>query len=253
MTLLKKIESFNEGSEINNLPSLSFNINKISLFKFCKYIKCKLTMDIKNLRLNYNKSTINFNNLKDNPFEYFLSWFSDALSINKNEANACVLSTVSNDLPSSRVILLKSVNENGFTFFTNYLSEKSQDIELNPNVALNFYWAELERQVRILGTAQKISRKDSESYFNLRPRESQIGAWVSKQSEDIDLQHDFSKHIDKIKNKFKDTDIKAPLYWGGYLIAPSKFEFWQGRPSRLHDRLIYELEDGDWIKTRLAP
>ncbi len=211
-------------------------------------------MDLKNLRLNYKKSSIDFKNLLDSPIEFFLTWFDDALKLSKHEANACVLSTVSiENKPSSRVVLLKSVNVNGFTFFTNYKSNKSLDINNNPNVSLNFYWPELERQVRITGIAEQISQKDSDEYFNNRPRESQIGAWLSNQSTSIDLNYNFMATLNKLENTFISKDVDRPLHWGGYLINPDKMEFWQGRPSRLHDRLLYEANENGWNKKRLAP
>ena len=211
-------------------------------------------MDLKNLRLNYKKSAIDFKNLEDNPISFFLKWFDDTLKVNKDEANACVLSTVSvENKPSSRVVLLKSVNEKGFTFFTNYKSDKSLDIQNNPNVSLNFYWPELERQVRITGVSEQISPKDSDEYFKNRPRESQMGAWLSHQSTSIGLYYDFMDTLNKLESTFKGKDIERPLHWGGYCIIPSKIEFWQGRPSRLHDRLLYEFDENVWNKKRLAP
>lgn len=211
-------------------------------------------MDLKNLRLNYKKSSIDFKNLEDNPISFFLKWFDDALKLNKDEANACVLSTVSaENKPSSRVVLLKSVNEKGFTFFTNYNSNKSLDIQKNPNVSLNFYWPELERQVRITGVSEQISPKDSDEYFKNRPRESQMGAWLSHQSTSICLYYDFIETLNKLESTFKGKDIERPLHWGGYCIIASKIEFWQGRPSRLHDRLLYEFDENVWNKKRLAP
>ena len=211
-------------------------------------------MDIRNVRLDYKKSAINFNDLEDNPIKYFLNWFADALAINKDEANACVLSTVSeNNLPSSRVVLLKGVNEDGFTFFTNYKSNKSKDIEVNPNVALNFYWPELERQVRISGVVEKIATKVSDKYFKTRPRESQMGAWISEQSKEIDLHDNLREIINIFESKFKGKEVERPLHWGGFCIVPSRVEFWQGRSSRLHDRLLYKLEGDEWSKERLAP
>ena len=211
-------------------------------------------MDLKNLRLNYKKSSIDFKNLDYNPISFFLKWFDDALKVNKDETNACVLSTVSvENKPTSRVVLLKSVNEKGFTFFTNYKSNKSLDIQNNPNVSLNFYWPELERQVRITGVSEQISPKDSDEYFKNRPRESQMGAWLSHQSTSIGLYYDFMDTLNKLESTFKGKDIERPLHWGGYCIIPSKIEFWQGRPSRLHDRLLYEFDENVWNKKRLAP
>tara|TARA_B110000444_G_C18622776_1_gene492976 strand:- start:158 stop:793 length:636 start_codon:yes stop_codon:yes gene_type:complete len=211
-------------------------------------------MDIRNVRLNYKKSAIDFSNLEDCPIEYFLNWFTDALAINKDEANACVLSTVSEiSSPSSRVVLLKEVNDNGFTFFTNYSSNKSKDIDSNPNVALNFYWPELERQVRVNGTAKKITKEESNAYFKSRPRESQLGALLSKQSRVINLNYSFIDNLNKLEVSNIGKQINCPSDWGGYCVSPSKVEFWQGRPSRLHDRLLYKLEDDVWSKMRLAP
>ena len=205
-------------------------------------------------RTNYKKSTIDFTNLDENPIKYFINWFADALKVNKQEANACVLSTVSLDnCPSSRVVLLKGVNENGFTFFTNYQSSKAIDIDANPNVALNFYWPELERQVRVTGIAKKNTTSESDTYFESRPRDSQMGAWLSSQSKIIDLDYNFMNTLNNLETKFKDKLVERPLHWGGYCVAPAKVEFWQGRPSRLHDRLVYEIDGNTWIIKRLAP
>ena len=211
-------------------------------------------MDLKNLRLNYKKSSIDFKNLTDSPIEFFLTWFDEALKVNKYEANACVLSTISaQNTPTSRVVLLKSVHEKGFIFFTNYKSNKSTDIENNNNVALNFYWPELEKQVRITGKAIKISTKDSDSYFKSRPRESKMGAWLSHQSTEIGLYYNFMETLNNLESKFKGKEVERPLNWGGYCIEANSIEFWQGRPSRLHDRLLYELNGTIWNKKRLAP
>ena len=211
-------------------------------------------MDLRNMRLNYQKSKIDFDNLDNNPIDFFLEWFNEAVKINKNEANACVLSTISSDYkPSSRLVLLKDITEKGFTFFTNYESDKSVDIENNNNVALNFYWPELERQVRINGLAKRIESKKSDDYFKIRPRESQLAAWLSDQSSSIDLDYDFTGSLEILETKFKDKEVNRPLNWGGYCIAPNRIEFWQGRPSRFHDRVLYVLDRGSWNKKRLAP
>tara|TARA_B100001758_G_C18416790_1_gene620768 strand:- start:44 stop:691 length:648 start_codon:yes stop_codon:yes gene_type:complete len=211
-------------------------------------------IDFKNIRINYKKLKIDFNNLKDCPIDLFLDWFHEALSTNKHEANACVLSTVSIDnKPSSRVVLIKEVNKEGFIFFTNYRSDKSTDIHCNPNVSLNFYWPELERQVRICGVANKIPNSDSDDYFNSRPRESQLGALLSDQSLSVSMDHDFMKVLDTLKIKFEGKEVKRPLHWGGYCVLPRKIEFWQGRPSRLHHRLMYVFDGKRWHKERLAP
>jgi pyridoxamine 5'-phosphate oxidase len=145
------------------------------------------------------------------------------------------------------------MNENGFTFFTNYQSSKAKDIDVNPNVALNFYWPELERQVRITGIAKKIAMNDSDTYFESRPRDSQMGAWLSDQSKVINLDYNFADTLNSLQTKFKDKSLTRPLHWGGYCISPNKVEFWQGRPSRLHDRLVYEIDGNKWNKKRLSP
>ena len=210
-------------------------------------------MDFKNIKVDYKKFEINFKDLDSHPVDFFLKWFSDILEINK-EANACVLSTVSHDnKPSSRVVLLKDVSKKGFVFFTNYQSDKSIDIEDNNYVALNFYWSELERQVRIRGKAERISAEESDIYFKRRPRESQMGACLSNQSSSIDLDYDFTDELEVLRNKFKGKEVNRPSHWGGYYIMPNQVEFWQGRPSRLHDRLLYEFNGESWDKKRLAP
>lgn len=206
------------------------------------------------MRLNYQKSKIDFKNLDKDPIIYFLKWFNEALKVNKHEANACVLSTISSDSkPSSRVVLLKDISKKGFTFFTNYKSDKSVDIEHNNYVTLNFYWPELERQVRVSGEAKKTDPKDSEDYFKSRPRESQLAAWLSNQSGSIELHYNPTTSLNLLATKFKGKEVNRPLHWGGYCINPNKIEFWQGRPSRFHDRLLYKFDGKNWNKKRLAP
>jgi pyridoxamine 5'-phosphate oxidase len=149
--------------------------------------------------------------------------------------------------------LLKNINDRGFTFFTNFESDKSIDIENNKNVALNFYWPELERQVRISGEAGKIKHKDSDAYFRSRPRASQLGTWLSNQSTSISLDHNFTESLTKLEARFKGKEVARPSHWGGYCIDDDKIEFWQGRPSRFHDRVLYEFDTDNWSKRRLAP
>ena len=211
-------------------------------------------MDLKNLRLSYGINKIDFNNLEENPIIFFKRWFEVALKNTKSEANSCVLSTITKvNTPSTRVVLLKDITDNGFVFFTNFNSSKSTDMSNNNNVSLNFYWPEIERQVRINGTVTMIKRKESVEYFQSRPRESQLGAWLSEQSSSINFDHSFDSELNIIEDKFKDKDIECPIHWGGYCVKPLKFEFWQGRPSRLHDRLLYEFESNCWKLKRLAP
>ena len=210
-------------------------------------------MDLKNLRLSYGKNKIDFNNLEEDPIIFFKRWFEVALKYTNSEANSCLLSTITKlNTPSTRVVLLKDITNNGFVFFTNFNSSKSVDILNNNNVSLNFYWPEIERQVRINGTVTKINRKESVEYFQSRPRESQLGAWLSEQSSSINFDHSFDSELNIITDKFKDKDIECPSYWGGYCVKPLKFEFWQGRPSRLHDRLLYEFKSNCWKLKRLA-
>jgi len=208
---------------------------------------------IKHLREDFNKHKLNFNNLPEHPVSLFSKWMEQALEKN-DEANAFVLSTVSDkNTPSSRVLLLRDFDTKGFTFFTNYKSIKANDIENNNNVALNFYWPKFQRQVRIVGLAEKISDLDSDKYFISRPRESQIGAWVSQQSSVIPLDTDFENNMVNMESKFKGKKVERPLNWGGYKVMPKSVEFWQGRPSRLHDRVKYTISKNNWKLDRLAP
>ena len=212
-----------------------------------------LESKIKNLREDFNKYKIDIKNLPNHPISIFTKWIQEALKDNE-KANAFVLSTISKgNEPTSRVVLLRAFDEHGFTFFTNYKSSKSEDIDNNNRVALNFYWEEFQRQVRIVGKADRISAADSDEYFSSRPRNSQIGSWVSKQSSVVNLYFKFVNAMDEIESKFKGKKVDRPKHWGGYKIKPISIEFWQGRPFRLHQRIRYTLEKDDWKKERLAP
>ena len=207
---------------------------------------------IKNLRTDYLKSELNVEDLSEEPITLFKKWLSQAISYS-NDANAFVLSTVNSyGLPSSRVLLLRDVTEKGFSFFTNYSSRKSQEIEVNPNVCMNFFWPEMERQVRINGSINRLSEKESDDYFNSRPYESKIGAWSSPQSQLIKSREVLEKKIKEIKKKYP-NEVPRPENWGGYFIIPNEIEFWQGRASRLHDRFLYKKEGKSWMINRLAP
>ena len=189
-----------------------------------------------------------------NPFEQFNVWFDEANQTEIVEPTAAILSTVGEDNhPSARTILLKEVNEKGFVFYTNYESKKAKDIASNPNISLLFLWKEQQRQVRIVGQSVKISREESEKYFRTRPRESQIGAWASHQSSVIPDRKSLDNKFEEYRKKFGDKEIPLPDFWGGYVIIPNYFEFWQGRPGRLHDRICYKFEDQEWRIFRLAP
>ncbi len=190
--------------------------------------------------------------LKD-PVEQFQTWFKEALDAQLTEPNAMSLSTIHNNKPSSRCVLLKGVENGGFTFFTNYHSAKGQDIDNNPNVALNFIWLELERQVRIEGVARKLSAAENDTYFYSRPIGSQIGAIVSAQSTLLKDRKELDDAWSAIESRYHTEKPIRPEHWGGYHVQPNSIEFWQGRSSRLHDRLRYDLTDGEWKICRLSP
>ena len=207
---------------------------------------------IKNIRTDYVKNELNFDDLTVHPFDLFKSWMTDALE-HVSEPNAFVLSTVNVEgKPSSRVLLLRDLDDKGFNFFTNYNSQKSQDIESNPHVCMNFFWYESERQVRVSGRIEKLSSEASEDYFSSRPYESKIGAWSSPQSSVIDSREVLNKNVKDFSSQYTE-DVHRPPHWGGYCIVPDKIEFWQGRSSRLHDRFVYSLEGEEWKIVRLAP
>lgn len=212
-------------------------------------------MDIGELRRHYTRAELNEESLKDDPFEQFERWFKEACDAELTEPNAMVLSTVAADgQPSSRTVLLKSFDRDGFVFFTNYGSRKAREIEANAKVSLLFPWYALERQATITGTAAKISSAESLKYFLTRPRGSQIGAWVSAQSEVITARSLLETKLDELKRKFAKGGVPLPSFWGGYRVTPATLEFWQGRPDRLHDRFLYSRTDKrDWKIERLAP
>jgi pyridoxamine 5'-phosphate oxidase len=210
--------------------------------------------NIKNVRVDYKKSNIDFSSITSSPFDLFNIWIKQAFEVDKDNANAFVLSTVSKDLiPSSRVVLLRGFTEDGLVFFTNYNSQKSNDISVNSNVSANFFWPQLEKQIRISGTASKINKEKSDEYFSNRPLESKLGAIISNQSSVIPLDYDFIAKIKEYKSNNSCTSIIRPENWGGFIIKINLFEFWQGRPSRLHDRLCYNLENGKWKVNRKSP
>ena len=214
-----------------------------------------MNRDIANMRMNYTKGNLNEGSVSKNPIDQFQIWFDEATNSEILEPNALILATVNkNNIPSARTVLLKELDPEGFIFYTNYNSEKGQDIAENPNVSLVFLWKEIERQVRITGIAEKINTSRSEKYFHKRPKGSQIGAWISPQSTVIDGRDILETRQKEIENKYQDVDqLPLPEFWGGYIVKPTTIEFWQGRPSRLHDRLRYKLVDGMWKVERLAP
>jgi len=211
--------------------------------------------DIAALRKEYTQAELDEGSVSKNPFVQFEKWFEEAKNSEILEPNAMVLATAdANGQPFQRTVLLKTYNQDGFVFYTNYESRKSQQIIGNPRVSLNFPWYSLERQVTITGTAQKVSSKESLTYFLTRPRGSQLGAWVSNQSEVISSRSILEMKLAEMTNKFKEGKIPLPDHWGGYRVIPDSIEFWQGRPNRLHDRILFEWnENDDWNIKRLSP
>ncbi len=211
--------------------------------------------DISNLRIHYEKSELSEENAPVSPFILFQTWFSDALAGGIPEPNAMVLSTVRDNRPHARVVLLKGVSDLGFEFYTNYSSHKGVELAGNPHAALTFFYDRIERQIRVEGTVSRLSEAESDAYFHSRPRGSQIGAWVSAQSSVIESQQILEEKQRHYEEKFKDLEeIPRPEHWGGYLLQPDRIEFWQGRPNRLHDRLLYSREgDQEWAISRLSP
>ena len=207
---------------------------------------------ISNLRKNYEKGELLEEKIDKNPFRQFENWFDEILKSNIYEPNAMILATTLNNLPSARVVLLKGFSDNGFKFFTNYHSRKGKELERNNNAALLFYWMEFERQVRIEGIVEKISKEESLEYFNSRPIESRYGALASNQSEVIPDREYLEKKFTKLKEQYGDNP-PMPENWGGFILKPSLFEFWQGRPNRLHDRIVYEKVPNGWKIYRLSP
>ena len=214
-----------------------------------------MNKSIADIRRDYSHKSLSEKDADKNAIKQFEKWWNEAVDSKIDEVNAMTLATASIDgLPSARIVLLKEFNEQGFVFFTNYESYKALQLAENPKACLVFFWKELERQVRITGLIQKISGADSDAYFHSRPESSRIGAWASPQSRVIESRDWLDEKFNDLVNKMEGTDIKRPPHWGGYIVKPVVIEFWQGRPSRLHDRIQYTLDDnGDWKIERLAP
>ncbi len=216
-----------------------------------------ITMDLienlSDIRHDYTRGSFTEKNALKDPFEQFKSWFQDAIAVKMLDPNALVLSTATKEgKPSSRVLLLKNVDERGFVFFTNYEGRKGKEIDENPNVSMLFYWDKLERQIRIEGKLEKITPEESDAYFQTRPYSSRLGAWASKQSEVLKSRFTLIRQVAEYMFKFK-NDVPLPPFWGGYRLIPEVFEFWQGRSSRLHDRIRYFKEGDSWKTERLYP
>ena len=207
------------------------------------------------VRHDFTKQSLDESSVDDNPLEQYAKWFEEAVGAQVLDPKAMVVSTVDKEgKPSSRVLYVRGVKENGFLFYTNYASKKGKELSENPNVAVNIFWPELERQIRMEGVVEKLSADESDAYFASRPRESQIGAWASAQSETIENRETLVTLVNSFTKKFKENDtIPRPPHWGGYFIKANYFEFWQGRPSRLHDRIAFRLVNDKWSKGRLSP
>lgn len=210
---------------------------------------------IADIRKNYSQKTLLEKEAEANPIQQFAKWWDEAIASAIDEVNAMTLATASSDgVPSARIVLLKGFDEKGFTFFTNYDSFKGRQVAENPKACLVFFWKELERQIRITGLIEKVSAEDSNTYFHSRPVGSQVGAIASPQSQVIENREWLDNHYKDVEKELNGTTIQRPRHWGGYIVKPVIIEFWQGRPSRLHDRLQYTLqENGKWKIERLAP
>lgn len=214
----------------------------------------KNSIELSSLREDYTRATLSESDALADPFAQFESWLSAAVSAGIHEPHAMTLATAdANGSPSARIVLLRDVSPAGLVFYTNYASAKGRDMADNPRVALLFFWKELERQVRIRGTVSKVTREESEAYFHSRPRGSQIGALASPQSEVLASREWLDAREKELSARYEGKPIPLPETWGGYRVVPHAFEFWQGRASRLHDRLAYSRPEGTWQRVRLAP
>ncbi|MDB5157051.1 MAG: pdxH [Mucilaginibacter sp.] len=211
--------------------------------------------ELQNLRQDYSAATLSETSINANPIKQFDTWFNEALEAKIHEPNAMTLATATTDgRPSARIVLLKGFDANGFAFYTNYLSRKGKELTKNPNAAIVFFWGRLERQVRIEGTIEKLSKEQSERYFHSRPKLSQIGALASPQSQEIAGRDELEAKMSQLEGEYADKEVPKPSFWGGYILKPRLVEFWQGRSSRMHDRIVYKkIDNKTWKKVRLAP
>ncbi|KAB7727889.1 pyridoxamine 5'-phosphate oxidase [Rudanella paleaurantiibacter] len=213
-----------------------------------------MSVEIADLRKEYTLNGLDRSDVLADPFAQFRQWFEAALGAGIPEPNAMHLATVGeNGRPSGRIVLIKEVDGRGFVFYTNYESDKGQDLAANPVASLTFFYPELERQIRVEGVVEKVTPEESDIYFGSRPRGSQIGAWVSRQSTVIQSRDELTNRQNELEAQFDGKPVPRPPHWGGYRVVPDSIEFWQGRPSRLHDRIRYRLVDGAWVIERVSP
>lgn len=211
-------------------------------------------MSLADLRTDYRMASLSESDVNADPIAQFNVWFSEAQRAEVPEPNAMVLGTSTVDgFPSTRVVLLKEVSENGFVFYTDYRSRKGRELDANPRAALCFFWQALERQVRITGAVQRVSRDESRVYFESRPAGSRVGAMASVQSSTLATRDELEQRVAELQAEFADGQVPLPDHWGGYRVLPVAIEFWQGRSSRLHDRILYSRTDEGWVRSRLSP
>lgn len=210
---------------------------------------------IADLRRDYTLAGLDESQAHPDPIQQFRQWFDQAVAANLPEPNAMTLATATPDgIPNARIVLLKDLDDRGFVFYTNYHSQKGQELAANPRAALVFLWTELERQVRVGGTVERVSADESDAYFQIRPLGSRLGAWASAQSQVIADRAQLEQQLITVTNTYADGHVPRPPHWGGYRVLPTAIEFWQGRPNRLHDRLLYSRQaDGSWTISRLSP
>lgn len=209
---------------------------------------------LQQLRRDYILKSLDENEIEDHPIKQFQKWFGEALAVIQDDPNAMTLATVDKEnQPHARVVLLKEIKDSGFVFYSNYNSNKSKDLHGNPNAALSFFWPSLERQIRIEGKVERLTREESEKYFYSRPYKSQIGALASHQSQVVESRKQLEERFNQLSDQYEEGKVPMPEWWGGFILIPDSIEFWQGRTSRLHDRIKYVKEEESWQIQRLSP